>query len=122
MSPNTELALDRTVMAQERTLMAWIRTATSLISFGFSIYKFFQYLVESGAAVRPHRFFGPREFAVTMISLGIISLAIAVAEHRHDAKILEQTYGKSYRSTASKLAIVIVAMGIAFLLLVLLHK
>jgi len=42
----TELALDRTNLAHERTLMAWVRTAVSLISFGFTIYKFFQYMRE----------------------------------------------------------------------------
>ena len=50
---STDLALRRTFMAYERTLMAWIRTATSLISFGFTIYKFFEYLVESGDILRP---------------------------------------------------------------------
>ena len=39
----TRLALDRTHLAHERTLMAWVRTATSLISFGFTIYKFFSF-------------------------------------------------------------------------------
>jgi putative membrane protein len=37
------LAVDRTWLAHERTLMAWVRTATSMISFGFTIYKFFQF-------------------------------------------------------------------------------
>jgi len=35
-----------------RTMMAWIRTATSLITFGFSVYKFFQIELKS-AAGRP---------------------------------------------------------------------
>ncbi len=38
----TELAYQRTFLAHERTLMAWVRTSSSLITFGFSIYKFFQ--------------------------------------------------------------------------------
>ena len=38
---NTILA-DRTRLAYERTMMAWVRMGTSLISFGFTIYKFFQ--------------------------------------------------------------------------------
>ena len=46
----TDLALQRSLMAGERTLMAWIRTALSMIGFGFSIYKFFQYLPEEIAA------------------------------------------------------------------------
>jgi uncharacterized membrane protein YidH (DUF202 family) len=47
----TELAVERTWLAYERTLMAWVRTATSMISFGFSIYKFFQF--EKAEGVRP---------------------------------------------------------------------
>jgi putative membrane protein len=31
---------------EERTLMAWVRTATSLISFGFTIFNFFRFLRE----------------------------------------------------------------------------
>ena len=46
MATNEELALRRTFLAHERTLMAWIRTSVSLISFGFTIYKFFQYLAQ----------------------------------------------------------------------------
>ena len=44
-SPNvaTTLAFERTRIAYERTMMAWVRTATSLITFGFSVYKFFQF-------------------------------------------------------------------------------
>lgn len=41
---STQLAVERTRLAHERTLMAWVRTAASLISFGFTIYKFFQYM------------------------------------------------------------------------------
>ena len=44
--PRTALAIERTRLAHERTLMAWVRTATSLISFGFTIYKGFDYLQE----------------------------------------------------------------------------
>jgi len=38
----TKLAYDRTRLAYENTMMSWVRTATSLITFGFSVYKFFQ--------------------------------------------------------------------------------
>src|SRR3989337_955177 len=42
-STTTKLAYERTNLAHERTLMSWVRTATSLITFGFTIYKFFQF-------------------------------------------------------------------------------
>ena len=46
----TDLSVQRTLIAAERTLMAWIRTSISMIGFGFSIYKFFQYQAEEIAA------------------------------------------------------------------------
>ena len=39
---STNLSVDRTRLSYERTLMSWVRTSTSLITFGFTIYKFFQ--------------------------------------------------------------------------------
>ena len=54
----TELAFDRTRAAYERTMMAWIRTATSLITFGFTIYKFFQ--IEAPDRGQQNRLIGPR--------------------------------------------------------------
>ena len=35
--------------------MAWVRTATSLISFGFTIFKFFQFLREDRPEIRKAR-------------------------------------------------------------------
>ena len=40
---STRLAYERTFLAHERTLMAWVGAASSLITFGFSIYKFFHW-------------------------------------------------------------------------------
>jgi putative membrane protein len=44
--PRVQLVFERTFLAYERTRIAWVRTALSLISFGFVIAKFFQYLRE----------------------------------------------------------------------------
>ena len=46
--------MDRTRLAYERTLMAWVRTATSLISFGFTIYKFRRILAAKSGAEQDH--------------------------------------------------------------------
>src|SRR5580698_11604384 len=78
----TDLALQRTIIAAERTLMAWIRTALSMIGFGFSIYKFFQYLPEDIAAGNIKRPNAPRNLGLTLIALGTLGLAAAAWQHR----------------------------------------
>jgi putative membrane protein len=61
------LALDRTFLAHERTLMAWVRTAASLITFGFTLFKFFQYLKEHEPGSVEQHVLGARTFGVVMI-------------------------------------------------------
>src|SRR6266566_7958982 len=77
----TDLALRRTMIAAERTLMAWIRTALSMIGFGFSIYKFFQYLPEEIAAGNIQRPQAPRNLGMSLIALGTLALAAAAWQH-----------------------------------------
>ena len=77
----TDLALMRTALASDRTLLAWLRTSLSLITFGFTIYKFFQFLVESGAAEPGWQASGPRHFAVALVSLATVMLAWQGAVH-----------------------------------------
>jgi putative membrane protein len=74
------LALDRTKLAAERTLMAWLRTALSMISFGFTIYKFLQVLQEQGAVAvaRPN---APRNLALGLIGIGTCALVAACVQH-----------------------------------------
>lgn len=113
----TRLALDRTRMAAERTLLAWVRTATSLISFGFTIYKFFQYLRES-EHVEPAGLLGPRGFALLMISIGVTVLVAATLQHRQEMQDLRRQYGHVRRSLAAMLAALIGLLGILGLLAV----
>src|SRR4029453_3317511 len=65
---STKLAFDRTRLPHHRTMLAWVRTATSLITFGFSFYKFFTFEAKGAA---PMGWIGPREFALTMIGIGL---------------------------------------------------
>lgn len=83
-----QLALQRTVLAADRTLMAWTRTALSLISFGFTIYKFLQYAQQSGDAPRI-RLEGPRRLGMAMISLGVVFLMLASIQFWRDMRRLE---------------------------------
>jgi putative membrane protein len=118
----TSLAFDRTRLAHERTLMAWVRTATSLISFGFTIYKFFQYLREDPQFVATHhRVLSPQHFAVAMISLGIGALLLATVEHRRQMRALQaryNKYGTMPGSPATTVAWVVSGLGLVALVLV----
>ena len=118
----TALAVDRTRLAHERTLMAWVRTATSLISFGFTIYKFFEYLRDNQSAPPPSRLFGPREFALIMLGLGVGALVLATLEHRRNLHQLRVHYGQVPYSLATVLAVLISVVGIAGLVAVIFRQ
>jgi putative membrane protein len=111
---STTLALDRTWLAHERTLMAWVRTATSMISFGFTIYKFFQFEVGKGAPVT-RGFLTPRDFALIMVSIGLVSLLMAtIAHHKEMLGLKVQLQGR--RSLAQVVAALVSVFGILVLL------
>ena len=118
---STALAVERTRLAHERTLMAWVRTSTSLISFGFTIYKFFQYLRE-GAESPAANALNPRRFGMSMIMVGLFMLVVAAVQHRRDLKVLDVRYGKGPRSLATIVAILVFALGILALVGVLLRQ
>jgi putative membrane protein len=108
-------ALENTRLAYERTLMAWIRTAVSLISFGFTIYKFFQYFQESrGEQVK--RLITPRALGMFMISAGLFALVAATLEHWRSRKRLQERYTGMQVSLAFVLATLISALGILALI------
>ena len=122
LNTSTKLALDRTRLAHERTLMAWVRTSASLISFGFTIYKFFQYLRENQSGAPVHRLFGPREFALMMIGMGVGTLVLATVEHRRNLRALRTEYGQVPYSLATVLAMLMSILGIVGLVAVSLRQ
>ena len=108
----TNLAIQRTVMASERSLMAWIRTALSMIGFGFSIYKFFQYMPEEIATGNIRRPQTPRNLGLTLIALGTLALAAAALQHRHFLNEIGVGQGRHIWSIAFVVAIFVVLIGI----------
>jgi putative membrane protein len=109
--PN-QLALDRTRLAHERTLLAWVRTATGLITFGFSIFKFFQFQHAQGGVVTHHHFVGPREFAIISICLGLAALVLATIEHTINMRTMRKQHAHVPRSLAGLFAALISLLGI----------
>lgn len=74
------LAMERNRMAAERTLMAWVRTALSMISFGFTIYKFLQVIDEQSTlpVLRPN---APQNVGLTLTGLGTFVVVISAIQH-----------------------------------------
>ena len=114
----TVLAVERTRAAHDRTLLAWVRTSVSLISFGFTIYKFFQYLREGRAGTFDGAF-GPRPFALMMIAIGLVALLLATADHRRHMAHLRAEYGSIPYSLAAVVALLIGVLGVVGLVAVL---
>ena len=121
----TSLGIERTVLAYERTMMAWVRTATALISFGFSVYKFFQAMGERGTLAESRHLVGPREFALAMIGMGVGALVVALIENRRAMTSLRSRFGQQAeipRSLASGVGAVLACLGILGFALVLLRQ
>ncbi len=121
----TSLSLKRSFMAAERTMMAWIRTALSMISFGFTIGKFFEYLQNANAdnslrGIIAGRTVSPYALGFALIFLGIAMLVAAAFGHARDVKALESEGLPHRRSLSLLTATAIVLIGIfAFILLAL---
>jgi len=90
----TDLAYDRTALACDRTLMAWIRTSTSLISFGFTIYKFFQDMFSKNPEIATGRLLGSREVGMILIGFGFLGLFFGMLQYRLDMKNIRASYTK----------------------------
>lgn len=119
---STRLAVDRTRLAFDRTLLAWVRTAASLISFGFTVYKFFQYEFKNRPPVEDH-ILGPREFALGMIVVGLVSLFLSALQYRQHMQGLRSEYGVAVPvSIAGIVAGLFSVLGLVALVAVLLER
>jgi putative membrane protein len=108
----TDLALQRTIIAAERTLMAWIRTALSMIGFGFTIYKFFQYLPQEIATGDIRHPQAPRNLGMTLIALGTLALVAAMLQHRQFLNEIGASQKRHIWSISFIVAIFVVLIGI----------
>jgi putative membrane protein len=113
---STRFSFERTMLSHERTQMAWVRTATSLITFGFTLYKFFQF--EIGASVRPrtHQIIGPREFAMLMIAIGLLALLLATIQNWQYRQHLRKQHLKVPLSLSSVVGALISVLGLLAML------
>mgnify|MGYP003417739599 CR=1 FL=1 len=97
-SEGTQMAVQRTVMAADRSLMAWVRTGLSLISFGFTIYKFLDYSREqiTATGIQPGGVSSPKLVGLFMVGMGILSLIFGTIENVSIVRKLRGQYTFSY--------------------------
>jgi putative membrane protein len=104
-------------MSAERTLMAWIRTAISMITFGFTIYKSFQYLLDKDLAQHVH---GPRNLAVALIGIATLLLPLATIQYwTYRRKLVTPEYRLRAWDLTLVVAILVSLLGVAAILNVL---
>lgn len=65
-------------MAADRTLMAWIRTSLSMLSFGFTIYKFLETIAEQSHRPPPH---SPQQVGLFLAALGTASMLLGTISY-----------------------------------------
>jgi putative membrane protein len=112
----TQLALLRSFQANERTLMAWVRTAISMISFGFTMVKFFEYLEENKQ--KQFHFFGPAGVGMILILIGTLALVVAVRQYQQVVTELGTAPHSARWSLSVLVAIAVALLGVFALLAV----
>ena len=110
------MSVDRTRLAYERTLMAWLRTGVSLITFGFTIYKFFEEFHQTQQIYHPTGLFGARGFGFVMISIGLVMVLTATIQHVMTVTKLRAQYVDVPYSLAAVFAFLVSALGILALI------
>lgn len=115
MDTGTRLAYTRTFLAMENTMMSWIRTATSLITFGFAFYKFFE--IELKGQIKEAQWtITPRTFGLLMICIGLVSLLLATVQHVMALRRIRAQWHEAPRSTTAILAGLIAILGLVALI------
>jgi putative membrane protein len=110
LSLGDQLAIQRTALALERTQMASVRTAVSLISFGFTISKFFQQLRAQGMLAGTGH--GSRSVGLWLITIGTGFIFFASIQHVISRRALKAP-GISFSLI---LGIVIFLLGLALII------
>ena len=117
--PRVQLAFERTFLAYERTRIAWVRTALALISFGFVIARFFQYLREKHGETAT--MLSPRTVGLVMITIGLVGLILASWQDRRALKALRERCPELPRSISGIMAVMIALFGVLALIAALLR-
>ena len=84
----SDLGLMRTIMAADRTLMAWVRTSLSMLSFGFTIYKFLETAAQQDTLLRPE---SPQRVGLFLVGMGTGSMVLGLISYWATLRDLKRT-------------------------------
>jgi putative membrane protein len=121
LSTSDKLGVERTRLSHDRTLMANVRTSTALISFGFTIYKFFAAMEKSNEQIQ-HHMLGSRNFAFLMIVIGVMYLALSALSYIQQMRQLRERYGTAMDKLPLGLAFLIAILGLFGLLAIIFRQ
>src|SRR6187200_813702 len=101
----------RTILAADRTLMAWIRTSLSMLSFGFTIYKFLQGAEAQNPAAGHSS--SPRQVGLYLVGLGVVAMVLGTASYWTTLKELQRTEKFRFGRPVLLMALVMSISGVA---------
>ena len=81
-----------------------------MIGFGFTIFKFFMYLQESGFVAGQLRMYGPRDLGLSLVGLGTFLLALAILEHFLYLRSLSKRTSQPFRLSTSLVASLLIML------------
>jgi len=81
----TELSWVRSRLSAERTFLSWTRTATTLVAFGFTLYRLLP--VFANREVTPEQ---SRNWALAFIAAGLVVQVIGIVQWRNEAAFAGQ--------------------------------
>ncbi len=100
----------RTIMAADRTLMAWIRTSLSMLSFGFTIYKFLQGVAAQGNLPNAE---SPRRVGLFLAGMGVAAIVLGTINYWTTLKDLCRTEEFRIGRPVLVMALIMCLAGIA---------
>lgn len=100
----------RTIMAADRTMMAWIRTSLSMLSFGFTIYKFLDALADSNQIAASH---SPQRVGLFLVGMGTLAILLGTISYWTTLKDLNRVEEFRIGRPVLLMALLMSASGIA---------
>jgi len=105
----SDLGQIRTIMAADRTLMAWVRTSLSMLSFGFTIYKFLDGLY-AGKKLPTN---DPAQIAgLFLAGMGTLAMVMGTAEYFDILRDMNQTERFNLRRPVLVMSILLSCSGV----------